>query len=254
MTVLAGLAGTCATGLRAEVASGTYTNTFTDAVRIWDVSGSFNDGVAGLSLNYSLNMDDAGKFRGQGAVSAGGMDMDLYYWGSVKNISTNVTRVTLAMKLKGAVDLDGHSMTFSATLKENMEVDAVTRTMIGTASGSVHVSVMGHSASQSIPPTDVQLPLPLDMTGNWDLTLNVVPSGNRYTGDAEMKLSNGRTVPLVVAGSYNAKTDVSKLNLKSTGTGGIVRLGVTSGVAGGQINIEKLIGKALGQTIKSETQ
>src|SRR5262245_56561733 len=141
MTVLAGLAGACATSsLQAEVASGTYTNHFSDAIRIWDVSGTFNGGVAGLPVNYTLVMDEAGKFRGTGDISVSGMDTTLTYWGSVKNVSTNVTRVTLAMKLRGSVDLEGHSMSFSAVLKQNLEVDAVTKMMIGTASGSVHVS------------------------------------------------------------------------------------------------------------------
>jgi len=238
------------------MASGTYTNSFSDSVRIWDVSGTFNDSLQGFSLNYTLNMDDAGKFAGQGAVNAGGLvDLDLSFWGNVKTASSNVTRVTLAMRFKGTVAVEGMDMSFSAIFKEKLEVDANTGSLVGTVGGSVHVSIpqLHRSVSQPIPPTDIQIPLPLDMTGKWDLTLNVQPSGTHYVGDGAVNLSNGRTVPIAVAGSYSAKSDISKFNLKSTATGGIVKLGLTSTVLGEQINIQKLAGKALGQALRSQT-
>ena len=257
LTVLVSLAGVCATSsLRAEIASGTYTNSFNDSIRIWDVSGTFSDSLEGFSLNYTLNMDDTGKFAGQGAVDAGGLvNLDLAFWGSVKTASSNVTRVTLAMRFKGTVAVDGMDMSFSALFKENLEVDAATGSLVGTVGGSVHVSVpeLHKSVSQAIPPTDIQIPLPTDMNGNWDLTLNVQPSGTHYLGDGAVALSNGRTVPLAVLGAYNAKTDISKLTLKSTGTGGLVKLGLTSTFVGEQINIQKLAGKALGQALRSQT-
>ena len=257
LAVLVSLAGVCvSSSLRAEMASGTYTNSFNDSVRIWDVSGTFNDGLEGFGLNYTLNMDDAGKFAGLGAVDVGGVaDMDLSFWGCVKTASSNVTRVTLAMRFKGTVAANGMDMSFNVVLKEKLEIDADTGTLVGTVGGSVHVSspALPRSISQAIPPTDIQIPLPVGMNGNWDLTLNVQPSGTHYTGDGEVKLSNGRTVPIAVTGSYSAKTDISKLTLKNLGTGGIVKLGLTSTLAGGQINIQRLAGKALGQALKAQT-
>ena len=254
VTLIVSLAG--AYSLRAEIGSGTYTNSFNDSVRIWDISGTFNDSLQGFGLNYTINMDDSGKFAGQGSVDAGGLvDMDLAFWGSVKSASSNVTRVTLAMRFKGSVAVDGMDMGFSATFKEKLEVDAQTGSLVGTVGGSVHVSIpeLHRSVSQPIPETDIQIPLPLDMSGKWDLTVNVQPSGTHYVGDGAVTLSNGRTVPLAVAGSYSAKTDISKFTLKSTGTGGIVKLGLSSTILGEQINIQKLAGKALGQALRSQT-
>ena len=256
--MLAALAGMCATsGLRAEIASGTYTNTFNNSVRIWDISGSYNDAVEGFALNYTINMDQSGKFTGQGSTDVEGLaNMELAFWGSIHNVSSNVTRVTIALRLKGSIDMGGQGqMNVRASINEKLEVDATAGTMVGTMGGSATVSIpsIHRSATQKIPVSDVQTSLPVGMTGNWDLTLNVQTNGIHYTGDGEVTLSNGRTVPVVATGTYGAKTDISKLTIKSFGTtNGIVRLGLTSTVEGGQIHIQRLLGKALGQTLRSQ--
>src|SRR5262249_11948133 len=103
---------------------------------------------------------------------------------------------------------------------------------------------------QKIPATEVSTYLPFDMNGKWDLTLNVQTNGLRYTGDGEVRLSNGRTVPLLTTGTYSPKTDLSRLTIKNVGTNGIVKFGLVSSVEGGQINIEKLTGIALGQKVR----
>jgi hypothetical protein len=254
LTALAGLAGLCATpNLRAEMASGSYTNTFTDTVRIWDVSGSYNNSVTGFGLNYTLNMDKSGKFAGKALINVSDeMDMNLSFFGAVTSGPSNVTRMTLTMRLKGTMDLESMSMNFSGLIKEKLEIDPNTGMMVGTMSGSVHVSIpkLGRSATQKIPVSDVSTYLPYGMNGKWDLTLNVQTNGLRYTGDGEVRLSNGRTVPLLTTGTYSAKTDLSKLNIKNVGTNGIVKFGLVSTVENGQLNIEKLLGSALGQKVR----
>src|SRR5262245_66587367 len=84
------------------MASGTYSNSFTDTVRIWDVSGSYNNYATGFGLNYSLNMDKSGKFAGKAALDVGdNIDMNLSFFGAVTSGPSNVTRMTLTMRLKG---------------------------------------------------------------------------------------------------------------------------------------------------------
>jgi hypothetical protein len=141
-------------------------------------------------------------------------------------------------------------MSFSGIIKEKLEIDPNTGMLVGTMSGSVHASFRGHSATQKLPVTEVTTYLPYGMNGKWDLTLNVQTNGLRYTGDGEVRLANGRTVPLLATGTYSAKTDLSKLNIKNVGTNGIVKFGLVSTIENGQINIEKLTGSAFGQKVK----
>jgi hypothetical protein len=57
----------------------------------------------------------------------------------------------------------------------------------------------------------------------------------------------------VATGNYGVKTDISRLVIQTAPgtTNGIVRLGLTSTVAGGQIQIERLVGRVLGQALHS---
>ena len=146
------------------------------------------------------------------------------------------------------------SMYVRATLNEKLEIDAAAGSMVGTMGGSASVSIpsLHRSVTQRIPVSDVDTSLPVGMTGNWDLTLNVQTNGTHYTGTGDVTLSNGRTVPLVATGTYGVKTDISRLTLKSVGTNGIVHLGLTSTVQGGQLQIQRLLGRALGQTLRSQ--
>ncbi len=259
LTVLAGLVGLCSSSnLRAEMASGSFTNTFNNDVRIWDISGTYNASAEGFGFNYSINMDQSGKFNGHGSIAMTGFtNVDLAFWGTVRNVSSNVTRVNLSLRLKAAMDLGTEGMMYARiTLNEKLEVDPAAGTMVGTMGGSASVSIpaLHRTVSQRIPVTDVQMSLPVGMTGNWQLALNVQTNRTHYTGDGEVTLSNGRTIPVVATGSYGVKTDISRLTIKSAGTtNGIVRLSLTSTVAGGQIQIQRLVGKALGQALRAQS-
>ena len=257
LSVLAGLVGLCSSSnLRADMASGSYTNTFSYTnLPIWDISGTYSNDVSGSGFDYTLNMDRSGNFTGQASIAAGGLtNVDLTFWGCIRNGSSNVTRVNIGLRLKGSMDLGTQGkMSFRATVIEKLEVDAATGTMVGTMGGSASASFMGRSVSERIPVTDVQMSLPVGMTGNWQLALNVQTNGNHYTGTGEVTLINGRTIPVVATGNYGVKTDISRLVIQTAPgtTNGIVRLGLTSTVAGGEIQIQRLVGRALGQTLRS---
>src|SRR5437667_1298890 len=124
----------------AEVASGTYTQDFTGAINLWDISGSYNEDLGGISVDYTLNTEPSGKFTGQGTADVQDTDVNLHadftLSGSVKTAG-DVTRVTIALKMKGSGQVSGHDATFSASLKEKLEIDSINLQMTGTASGSV---------------------------------------------------------------------------------------------------------------------
>jgi hypothetical protein len=257
LSLLAGLIGLCSSSnLRADMASGSYTNSFSYTnLPIWDISGSYSAAVSGSGFDFTINMDRSGNFNGQGSIAAGGLtNVDLVYWGSIRNGPSNVTRVNIGLRLKGSLDLGTQGkMSFRATVMEKLEIDPATTNLVGTMSGSASASFMGRTVSERIPPTNVVMSLPVGMTGNWQLALNVQTNSNHYTGTGEVTLINGRTIPVVVSGNYGVKTDISRLVIASAPgtTNGIVRLGLTSTVAGGQIQIQRLVGRVLGQTLRS---
>jgi hypothetical protein len=255
LTLLAGLVGICgASNVRGEMASGSFTNTFNNGVRIWDISGSYSNSVQDFAMDYTINMDQSGKFSGHGSTTMPGVTtLDLGFFGTVRNVSSNVTKVNICLRLKGSMDLGGQGlMNFRVAVNEKLEVDAATGTMVGTMGGSATVSIpaLGRTVSQRLPLSDVQTSMPVGMTGNWELALNVQTNRNHYTGNGEVTLCNGRTVPVVVNGSYGAKTDISRLMIAGN-TNGIVRLGLVSSVQGGQLQIQRLVGRALGQSLRS---
>jgi hypothetical protein len=94
----------------------------------------------------------------------------------------------------------------------------------------------------------VSLPLPAGMNGDWTLDLNIVTNGNKRAGTGTLTLSNGRVLTYQIVGSYNAKSQLSKLKLvgESEATGS--SLSLTTHGAG--MNLTGLKGKVLGQTLK----
>ena len=258
LSVLAGLAGLCSSSnLRADMASGSYTNTFSYTnVPIWDISGTYNAAVSGSGFDFTINMDRSGNFSGQGSISMDPLtNVSLAFFGNVRNSASNVTRVNIGLRLKGSMDLGTQGkMSFRAAVIEKLEVDAATGTMIGTMGGSASASFMGRTVSERIPPTNVVMNLPAGVTGNWQLTLNVQTNRNHYTGTGEVTLlPSGRTIPVVATGNYAPGTDISRLVIHTAPgtTNGIVNLGLTSTVTGGEIQIQRLLGRVLGQTLRS---
>jgi len=238
---------------RAAIASGTYTVQFDGNVSIWDVSGSYTEDIGGLTIDYTLSVDPAGKITGYGSANVSeygvGMDLNFNFSGTIKS-SGSVTRITLSMTAKGSGSYDVYKFTFSASLKETMEIDTEACTMTGTVSGSVSVSVQGiGKQSQKIPTTDMTLDLPVDMDGSWDLTVNTTTTGTKVTGTGHITLSNGTTYGFTATGTYATKTDLAKLTLKGGPTDKAMSANVTANFSSAGMNVKTLKGKALGQNI-----
>jgi hypothetical protein len=240
-------------GLRAEMGSGTYTNEFNGDVNLWDVSGTYGEDLAGLSLHYTLNMDASGKFAGQGAVSlpsfAGvnlSLNADYSFHGTVTTAGSAV-RVTMAMKMKGSGEVQGTNFTFSASATEHLTPDPANRQLTGSVTGSESISIPIVHMHSTVPlRTTTQMALPAGMNGTWRLALDVSPDGNKYQGTGSVTLSNGKTIPVTVTGNYAAKTGVSRLTLKGAG----INLSLMGLLQNGQIVVQKLNGKALGQKLR----
>jgi hypothetical protein len=234
-----------------QIPAGTYTNQFYGTAALYDVSGAYHQSISGLTLDCTLNMDSKGKVNGQGAVTfsnftsygvSGNMAAALN--GAVKSVN-NVARVRLSIRMKGSISVEDFTVKFSGNLKDDMKIDLGSRQMSGIVSGSVAASVPGYGKmTTKLPATPIQLDLPPDETGAWDLALDLVPDGNKYSGTATATLAAGNSYPLTVTGTYSQKSGISKLTLKGQQA---MTLTLVVGIQNGQIQFQSLKGKALGQ-------
>ena len=239
------------------MASGTYSVEFDGSASLWDVSGTYDASFDPIEINYTLSMDPSGKFTGEGSASISGYEdgyyvdlhADFTFVGSVKSAG-NVVRVNMSMKMTGSGEVAGYYATFAASIKEALEVDASTRQLVGTLSGKVSVAIPGQGkASQAIPQTDYAVSLPPDMSGIWELDLDVVPADTKYIGSGEVRLSNGTSFGFTLGGTYSVKTDLTKLTLKGIPPYSNLNVSLAATNVTSELNIQTLKGKLLGQKI-----
>jgi hypothetical protein len=163
----------------------------------------------------------------------------------------DAVRVNLTLKLSATGQIDDAEVTLHTTATENLELDLINQELSGTGHARATVSSPGHgSHSESLPPFEIHTALPTEMTGAWNLTLNVSTNRTKYSGDAAITLSNGKSFPLLATGTYSPKTDVSRLLLRGTGTNNAISFSLTAASTNGQVVIQKLNGHALGQILR----
>jgi hypothetical protein len=253
-SLLATLLLCSAWSLRGGVALGDYTLSFGTNLGVWDFSGSYTDYLAVLPGVSTVSMDPSGKLfgTGSGTITEQGdyLDFTGSFAGTTRTVG-NVVRVALNLKMIGSGQVEGHSVTFSATAHENLELDPVGLQLIGTASGRATFTIPGIGRrSMPIPTTDVVEAIPPGMIGTWDLTLDVSTNKTKYTGAATATLSNGRSIPLLITGSYAPRTDNSNLRLNGAGLNRAISLALSASVTNAQMTLHKFTGKALGQSLK----
>ncbi len=244
------------TGRALVIGDADYTYAFTNGqVALWDISGSYNETDVGLNLDYSLNMQPSGKFAGTGAASfsdgADSLQGQFIVAGALKS-SGNVVRVNMTIKMTGDGQVSdnygySHYATFQATVKETVELDPVSRQLIGTSGGKVTVAIpdLKKKKTVSIPKGEVQDNLPADATGDWSLSVDLTLFGAKWTGNANIE-SSSQTLPLAISGTYAPRTGLSKLALKSLGMG-------LNLVVNDEGTLLSMKGKALGQKLKLPT-
>ena len=88
--------------------------------------------------------------------------------------------------------------------------------------------------------------LPVKVTGDWNLNLQLSPHGTTYDATGTVETSTGTTVSLTGTGVYGAKTDTSKIILKGPGS----MLNLVISTSGTNVMVESMVGKLFGQTIK----
>jgi hypothetical protein len=118
--------------------------------------------------------------------------------------------------------------------------------LAGTANGHASFAQAGGGPIKS----DVATPLPPGMTGSWDLQLDV-SSLSKISGTGTITLSNSKTLPGNLSGSFSSSADQSKIKFTGVDTGKGCSLNLTLETSSlGVSRIVNLKGKALGQTLQ----
>jgi hypothetical protein len=252
----------------ADMASGTYNINGGSYVPVWDISGEYPSDIADFgAMDLLIVQLPNGKFSGTGDFSAVGyyddVDMDISgssaALGTVSGPSHN-PKVSMGLGVAGSGTVEGYAVSkFTVSMKLNMDIDTNNDWLIGNGSAKISITLQNPyngrwvTRSGSEPMHGVENSLPANVDGNWNLTLNVVPNGTKYTGTANVVTSPGSSVDFVVTGTYAAKTDVSTITLKGTGWGAGTSLTLVVSTTGPNLIIHSMKGKLFGQTITYKT-
>jgi rRNA maturation protein Nop10 len=220
---------------------------------VWDISGTYTlspsvGGSTSVEFPITITQDSQGMLTGSGntTVEIDGVPATGTY--TVKGKVTNsggVAKVNATVKLSGAGTIQGFDTTYSLSASYKLEIDPVSRTVVGSAKGSAKASGVGSGPVSE----DISAPLPLDMVGSWKLLLtDLLTTGNKLTGTSSVVLGNNRTLSLGVKGSYSAKNTKSTISL----SGIDASKGTTLKIMGTNDTLVNITvkGKILGQVVQ----
>jgi hypothetical protein len=215
------ICGAWPAAVHADAPVGQFDLQFSPVQGVWDATGNYQNNEFDTTNNIDLIQDDKGKITGIGAATAtdSGITVNLVYnfAGAVKTVS-DVTRVTLIMKVSGTATDGIVTVPVRGSIKLTLDLDKVNNILVGAGAGNV--CVQGRCVRVGGP---VQFDIPQPMDGSWTLALDLQsPDNKKIVGTATATLSNGRVIPFTASGRYAATSALAKLNLR--GTGGTVTL------------------------------
>jgi hypothetical protein len=229
----------------AQVPTGQFSYAFTNTA-LWDLSGIYtNNTVTNDVVIATFEQEASGVLTGartetyvSGADHAEGT-------GSITGrVRTKSGVVGATDSSKGEISGVSGGVSYIGNFTTKGTATLAPSTLTIFTSGTIRVCVVGGKCV-----TDTQgysLPLPEGMTGDWTLDLDVVPTGNKLGGTGTLTLSNGRVFMYQIIGSYNSKSQSSKLRLVGEGDATGTSLSLTT--QGTAMDLTALKGKVLGQT------
>jgi hypothetical protein len=246
----------------AGVANGTYSIDAGADVLLWDLTESYSSDVSGGGLNIQISQEPSGKFNGTGDffIDEDGVDLDLPAVVSGDSSgSSDDPKVSMKIFASDTDDDQGsyYINYLDVTMSLNMKVESAEGEIAGDGSASIKYSLSadGHAekGSRSTGTGAVSFPLPSDVTGDWQLTLDLTPTvvkkETKYTGTAEVVTSVQDDLSFTVTGTYSATKDVSDLTLKGTGSAAGTSLTLVISTSGSTMNLESVKGKLYGQSL-----
>jgi hypothetical protein len=235
----------------ADMGNGSYTFDFTNAVSLWDISGTYSGGIGAFSLNLSIAENPSGKLSGNGTFNVEGLQGNIKSLSGKINGSSNDPHVALKMRMSGTGQIQGIHAKVSLVANMHYRLNSVDHQLDHpTGSGTLSITDLktGQHASESgrFKRSELtSLGLPIDSTGAWSLSLTLTPNGNSYTGTASVELSTAATADFTVTGTYNSASDTSKIAL----VGDAGKLNLVISTSGTTLNVQSVTGKIFGQSV-----
>ena len=230
---------------------------------VWDLTGTYDitnhmqaAAVQPTEIVFKqvvLTTDGHGKIRGSDTiiVTVGDGAVGGVYRASGKiSGGGEKTRVNLAIRFTGKGTVAGVFTSCSISANYNLTVNPLTKTLVGQASGSASFSQLGNGSLKS----DFSLPLPPGVDGNWGVTLDVIPFGNKISGSGLISVENHppSTLTAKATGNLSKQSGTVKLKLSGTGFSSGTQLKLEFLPAVGADNQRVSInGKVLGQKVEN---
>ena len=223
----------------------------TSAQAVWDITGTYTislpvEGLGQLSLDLPIVQDARGKLTGPGTILMTAGTNELICTAKVQGRTAGPSQdfvATISVKLAGTGELLGEVRKFKGSLVLKLKLDPNTAHLVGSLTGNASLSGAG-SGSTQVP---MAFPLPPEMAGSWSMTLNLQPSGTKLAGDATVTLSNGRTLPFAVNGSFSTKDGRGSLKLGGVEAAQGAKLGINT--KGSPPALDRVSGRLLGVTL-----
>ena len=226
---------------RAQAPNGTYSfdlGTNDVGTSLWDLTGDYNLDMFVVSHNTETEVQ-IGSFRvvqdGRGHLSAPPINGDLpnttgfqigqnIFGVGIYTIHGIVTgqggsaEARFILKLNGTAQF-GNSDYFPVTITvvADAGVDASSGELFGLKPVKVSVKVKGFPASFSGTDGNFSTPLPPDVTGVWNLTLDLGSIGTATGGTAKLTTWSNRQFSFNVEGHFNPRLGVAQLKLSDAG-------------------------------------
>ena len=245
--------------LQGSIANGTYSHYFGSEVPLWDISGAYSGSPLLSTIDFTISEDSTGKLtglmnfdynNGAGNVlkASGPLKGSMQGAGGVSRCVLNPLLSGSATQIKaGKPD----NTTFTAKEAYNCKIDGSAHTLVITRVSAVVKAADLTTGKNSTETGSLgvvkgnQFSLPEDVNGNWNLTLNLTPSGTGYAGTATVRTSTGGTADLTATGNYSSATNTSSVVL--TGTGGSLKLIIST--SGSDMSVLSLKGTLYGQSL-----
>jgi len=244
------LIASCAVSAMAQVPSGSFSYSFTN-VPLWDISGSYTNDISTNDYTETLIIDltvaDGGAITGtrhdQITLGPDNADANGAITGKM-SVKSGVAIGTFKETGTSTGVFDDEEFTGTSRGASIAAVDASSFTIINVGEIEVCAEHIRHSGCKTFKGTG-SAPLPADMDGHWTLDTTVTNNVDKLGGTATLTLSNGRTFPYMIVGTYATRTSLSKLNL--VGTGDATGTSLTVDTQGTNMVLVALRGKVLGQ-------
>lgn len=223
---------------------------------VYDVTGTYTIsqdivGTAGSTTpltvyDMPIYEDSQGRLQGLGVimVSVGNdyVAADYTAKGRISGGGNSPIRVTLNVHLTGQGVVAGLATPFNISIKYNLEVNP--GSMVGTARGNAGFTKLQGGPINS---DNVVVPLPPGVNGRWIAQMNIIPL-NQLSGSGNFILSNGRTLPAGLSGTFSQNSGLSKVRLPGIfeGKGNSLNVQFVTGAN----RPDQANGKILGQTVR----